>query len=254
MDVRLTGPTLPANYCIGTNGLQDFVTLIFAQAYGTLDTTASIAKIIIGSTQPTADQEDYIWIRLNPVTTVFDKIYNFVNGKWVSPHPISTNSDERKIWAGSSADVYRLDGGVNDTVSDTTGPFWEIDTEMSGKFPLGVGTLAGGTVVEVNTTGGVDELTIARANLPAETLSVDIPIIGEATVGTSGAVVDDTYGSTPVSGSGNMVDGTTAVSSNRYNPKGQTEELGDGEALSIIPPYYVVYFLKRTGRKYYTPA
>lgn len=255
MDVKLIPGTLPPNYCI--TDLQAFYQLIFSLGYGTLDTTASIAKVIIGATEPTADQQDYVWIRLNPVSGVFDKIYNYVNGGWKSPHPVppAPVSHERRFWAGSLESLHVYDGGSVAQVGDAIGPFWQEDTEMRGLFPLGAGTLASGTIIGPGSTGGADTLTLSKANLPAEPLVVNLDIIGLASSGTAGQpVIGTAYGATAIAGEGRAVDATTNEFTGRYKPKGVTEAMGSGTALNLLPPYYGGYWIKRTKRRYYTPS
>lgn len=254
MQVRLTAGQLPPNVCL--EDLQQFYNQMFSLGRGDLDTTASIAKIIVSSNEPNADQRDYIWIRLNPTTGVYDKTYSYVNGRWVSPHAIAPLSGVRQIFIGSTADLARLDGGEIAAVGEATGAFWEIDTTFSGKFPLGAGTLASGTVVAGSgaSTGGHESVTIARANLPNETLDVELDIIGSSAGDPGAPVVGSEFGQNEsVSGTGKAVDSTSTDVSGRYKPFGQTEALGDGTGLNIMPPYIGVYFVKRTSRKYHTP-
>lgn len=255
MQIRLTAGSLPPNTCL--ESLQDFYNLMFSRGYGTLDTTASIAKVIVSATEPNADQRDYIWMRLNPITGAFDRVYNYISGKWVSPHADEPSSGKRILFVGSTADINRLDGGSNGTVGEASGPFWEIDTTFATRFPIGAGTLEDGTVIAGSggSTGGNQTVAITMDNLPEETLEVSLPIIGQGSVGTSGEpVIGSDYGSTTVAGSGKAVDSTSTDLSSRYKPSGETEELGEGDELNILPPYIGVYFLKRTARRYHTPS
>jgi len=41
-------------------------------------------------------------------------------------------------YVGDLANVDTLDGGESGTVSATTGPFWELDTDFAGKSIIGV--------------------------------------------------------------------------------------------------------------------
>lgn len=253
MQVRLTAGTLPPSTCI--TDLQEFVNQIFANAYGTLDTTASIAKVIVSEQEPSADQRDYLWIRINPSTHAYDKAYNYLNGYWISPHAIAPSSGVRQIWEGDPADIATLDGGSSGTVGDATGPMWEIALAFAGRMPIGVGTLSGaGTAIASGSTGGADQTTIARANLPADKLTINTKIVGQAGVGSDVPVVGSDYGSEAIGGSGKAVDSTTDSDlTNRYYAKMQSEAMGSGAAMNTISPYYGVYFLKRTSRKYYVP-
>jgi hypothetical protein len=256
MDVKLIAGTLPADYCL--EDLQAFYNLMFAQAYGVLETTASIAKVIVSTTEPSVDQHDFIWIRINPATGIYDKIYNFRNGKWVSPYRVPAGSPEHILWFDTAAKLKVYDGGVDEVVGldGATGPFWVEDTAAAAKFLMGAGTLPSTKVVNVLDVGGLETQILTRAKLPKEKLKVLLPLIGHDTVGTLGQpVAGNDYGSTPRAGIGRALEGTETDLDNRYHPKGETEEeLGSDEPLNMLPPYLGVIFAKRTARQYWVPA
>lgn len=62
-------------------------------------------------------------------------------GRWVAEYPIPASSGVRWDWVLSLTDLETFDGGSAGTVSDTTGPFWEVDALWADKFGLGVGTV-----------------------------------------------------------------------------------------------------------------
>lgn len=253
LEVQLIAPTLAAGYCISNanGGLQGFVNTIFANGSGIIQTTASLALIIISEDPPTVDQQDYEWHRL--VDGVVEGIYMFVDGAWVRPHATAPSSGERRIWTGTLDALKLHDGGEDAVVGDATGPFWEEDTTFRGRFPVGVGTLpTSSDAVAVGGTGGADEVTIERTHLPDETIYVKTDITGNSGVTGDGGetVVGADYGSDPIAGSVSACDATATSGglANCYKTRGQTEELGDGEPLSVVPPYVGVYVIKRTSR------
>ena len=60
-------------------------------------------------------------------------------GQWVWPNPIAPSSGERRLWTGSSADLWFHDGGDGTdpaAATPTTGAMWMVDS--GGTPPLGV--------------------------------------------------------------------------------------------------------------------
>lgn len=204
-------------------------------------------KYIISETAPGADDQDKLWIKLSGGAPV--RQYVYYNGAWVWPHAIPPSDSRLQIYKGSSASIDTLDGGSVGAVGSATGPFWEIDTDLSGKFPLGAGTLPSGTAVDSGTTGGSETVTLTSEQLP------DHEHLGEAyyraVAGASSptdpsGLADDTLHEN----SGH----TTNGSYNNFNKAGvvTTSTVGTtGQAHTNMPPYYGVFFLKRTARQYY---
>lgn len=202
-------------------------------------------KYIISETAPGADDQDKLWIKLSGGAPV--RQYVYYNGAWVWPHALPPNDSRLQIYKGSSADIDKLDGGSAGAVGSATGPFWEIDTDLSGKFPLGVGTLPSGTAVDSGTTGGSETVTLTSDQLP------DHEHLGEAYYRISG-------GTEPSDPSGLATnkfhenDGHTTNLTNTFTIAGvvTTSTVGTtGQAHTNMPPYYGVFFLKRTARQYY---
>ena len=63
------------------------------------------------------------------------------------------------FWVGTEALLKTYDGGADVAITDATGPFWEVDTTVAGKFLLAPGTV-GTTVIAVTDTGGSHETTL----------------------------------------------------------------------------------------------
>jgi len=193
-------------------------------------------KYIISETAPGADDQDKLWIKLSGGAPV--RQYVYYNGAWVWPHAIPPSDSRLQIYKGSSADIDRLDGGSVGAVGSATGPFWEIDTDMSGRFPLGAGTLPSGTAVDSGTTGGSETVTLTSDQLPdhSHLFTVNKAVNGDDAAGPGELLMAER----------NIV----------TIPGGATPDVsvtggGSGQAHTNMPPYYGVFFLKRTARQYY---
>lgn len=103
------------------------------------------------------------------------------------------------------------------------GGTWE---RIEGSFIMGAsGTYPAGS------TGGSATKTIAKTNLPNESIGVE-SLTMKGSEGTAYDVVSIAYGS---DGSGN------------FSRTGKTYPLGDGTPLNILPPYYSVYIWRRAA-------
>lgn len=247
--IKLFPPTWQGGNCI--QDIQEFVNFIFT---GTGEVQGGPWDLVIQEDEPEPEDRGKVWIRL--FGGLVDRKYTYFNGQWVSRHPITPASEERRIFCGLAVDVVRYDGGDEGILGDASGAMWEIDPLFAARMPIGVGTLPlAGTVIAVNDTGGADQMAIAKANLPVDKLLVNTKVVGQASVTSGGLepVVGSGYGSEPISGAGGACDGTQSQLSDRYYTKGQTDEMGSGDKLTVMNPYIGVYFLKRTSRLYYTP-
>ena len=182
-----------------------------------------------GDTIPSTDDQDRPWIRT--ISGLPDKIYTWVSGQWAAKHPIPAGSSIRMIWVGSLADLNTYDGGTAGNVAEFAGPFWAQDTGFDARFPVGVGSFASGTAVASDGTGGEEKHTLILDEIPAHKHSID----------KKGFDPDQD------SNSGRAYSTDGDLSHSEY-----TNEVGGGEAHNNLPPYYGVYFIKRTARAYYT--
>lgn len=189
--------------------------------------------VIVSDTTPAVADRDKVWFKLDG-SGVLTRPYYYASGEWLAAHPDEPSSGKRILFVGDSSSVETLDGGESATVSDTTGPFWEIDTEFAARFPIGVGTTTNGTGVSVTDKGGADEVTLTTAQMPAHTHGPD------TTTMSAFAGVSTTTGAQ---------DGATVA--NGLTSSTITGETGGDEAHNNLPPYYGVYFIKRTIRKYW---
>lgn len=134
-------PSFPAGYCPTP---QELANAIAAGLRVILP--GWIGLVVIGNNEPTVDQRGGIWYKTEPNanTVVGVCTWSPFYGFWLSNHWLHNGGlppyNERRIFVGSLSDLEVYDGGEPGTVSDTTGPFWVIDTDWADKWPLGVGT------------------------------------------------------------------------------------------------------------------
>jgi len=223
--VTLVKGSIPDDTCFGS----------VSELYNTIinTTTAYVngnySLFNFGDTEPSASDRDKPWVRT--ISGQPDRIYVYENG-WISKHNTPAGGSERRIWVGTESDLETYDGGGTGTVSSITGPMWEVDPSFAAAFPVGMGSFTGGTIVnDSNKTGGADEVTLTEAQLPAHSHPFTLNGYNSSQDGNSG----NEYG----------FDGTSAQSLT-------TDDSGGGNAHNNLPPYYGVYFIKRTGRIYYT--
>jgi len=245
--VTLVKGTVPDGTCFGSvSELYDtFVDLTTAYVNG------AYSLFNYGDTEPSAADRDKPWIRTDGGYP--DRLYVFYDGYWIAKHPVPAGGNERRIWTGTTADLlsYEAPGNSSSTATSYTGPFWEVDTALSAKFLVGAGTFAGGTVVNVNGTGGSDEITLTSGQLP------DHQHKGKAYYKASGGTAgSDASGLTDDLAHENSGHTTSTGYTNSIAAAGvlTTETVGgDNDPITNLPPYYGVYFIKRTARIYYTP-
>jgi hypothetical protein len=206
------------------------------QLYNTFvnNTTAYVAGSYslfnYGDSTPAVDDQDRPWIRT--IGGKPDRIYSFVDGKWASKHSIPAGGNVRQMWVGSEVELETYDGGESGTAKDMAGPFWTVDTDMSARFPVGVGDFAAAE----KATGGEKDTTLEEKNLPPHVH--DLKYTESPLKNTGGA---------QNAGEGHFTSGSKIVNGMITAGSSQTSE-----SFTNLPPYYGVYFIKRTSRVYYT--
>jgi len=213
----------------------NLVALLTANLAGTQNT------YVVGNSQPDPADEDKIWLREDS-NGRFDRVYNFVGGSWVSPHPDFTG--KIIMWEGDISTVGDIDGGVaSEAITITSGPMWERVTQLDARFPLGVGTLPSTTAVLVTNTGGEEKHTLIEAELPIHNHRVATQVQG------SGGVTGANYVADHSPNTGNAYDlvGTSTLA----NVGNSTSYGGATPEHNNLPPYYGIYFLRKTARRFY---
>lgn len=234
-------PTLPEGFC--PTSWQNFVNEAVGKAIVQF-TSSSFSVLIVQSTAPGATDRDKPWLN-----TTDDRIYRWVGGAWVSRHPSTPGGIERRLVRGTTAQIETYDGGEAGVVGDAAGPMWEEDTDFAARFPVGVGTTAGGTVIALGGTGGEDAHVLLQAELPSTTHRHLSPWM--ASTGASDATTFP-YGNGPaITGSGKVVDDSGNNHSDRVLPYTESVGLGSDTAHNNLPPYIGVRWIKRTARIYY---
>tara|TARA_Y100000593_G_scaffold59086_1_gene109553 strand:+ start:620 stop:1315 length:696 start_codon:yes stop_codon:yes gene_type:complete len=183
-----------------------------------------------GDTVPSVDDQDRPWIRT--INGLPDKIYTWISGQWASKHPVPTGSSVRMLWVGSLGDLNTYDGGSAGTASSFSGPFWEQDTAFDARFPVGVGDFA----AAVTNTGGEKDTTLEEKHLPPHSHSLKYT---ESGLKDTNAELDDG-------------EGLFTAGSKEANGMVRAGSAQNSESFTNLPPYYGVYFIKRTAREYYT--
>jgi len=158
----------------------------------------------------------------------------------LSPHPLANWAGNGTIlFTGQEADVATFDGGEAGVVTPISGPMWEIVAELAGRVPVGPGTLAvSETVVGRADIGGVDEHNVVLTidQLPAHAHNIGIStagLVGGNELGIHSLVSFNAVAATPYFG--------------------QTRRRGNSEPVELdnMPPYYGIFFLKKTARTHY---
>lgn len=246
--VPLYSGVLPSSCYSNFQGLSED---IMSYGYGLID---GATEYIVSQTAPGADDQGKLWIQVNSSNQPIRQ-WIYSGGAWLWPHPISPSTGDSigmiTLFNGSASAVDTLDGGVAGTATEKSGPFWKIVADMSAKFPMGVGTLEDGTVVGVTDTGGQERVTLTSGQIP------DHVHKGKAFYRSE----QSSAGTADPSGLADSCEhesqGHTASSSQRFSEAGvlTTEIDGDsGQSHPNLPPYYGVYFITRTIRRFYTAS
>ena len=231
--ITLTAPSLPVNYC--PTNYQQLANDIIGGTQATFNSAIGNSFFNFGPTVPTLNNQIYPWLDENGFWWVFS------NGYWTRRNPVAAGGSERRIYVGTTSDLQTYDGGNTNTASDWSGPMWEVDTAFEARFPVGVGTFAASGVVSVNGTttstavAGEDKHTLVVGEVPSHTHQILDQYINLVQRGTADSGV---FSAT------NRSEGTANLL--------PTTSSGGGAAHNNLPPFYGVYFIKRSSRVYYT--
>jgi microcystin-dependent protein len=131
---------------------------------------------------------------------------------------------------------------------------WEVDTEFEARFPVGVGAfVASGAVAVLGKTtstaiAGEDQHKLTLPELAAHTHNVAIKVFGHGGEDGDRSAADG--GTT----SNTVTNNTTVFPTSTLDPDLDASAVSAGGdiAHNNLPPFYGVYFIKRTIRVYYT--
>ncbi len=229
----------PAGYCYP--GDPNVFAQDLLQYVQILPNASATAYYCIGSDIPGPSYHGMAWLRTNSGDK--DGWYYWLEtvGAWVRPHPIPPLSKERKIWVGTLTELQTYDYGDTNAVGPASGPFWEVDSAFEAKFPVGVGQFASAGAVNVTETTtstgltGEDKHVLTAQEMPLHTHGYFDPRIG----------------------AGEGIQGDADPNWVMYkhptneNCTGTSCPAGENQPHNNLPPFYGVYFIKRTARIYY---
>jgi len=231
--INLVPPSLPVNYC--PTNYQTLANDIISGTQAIFNSTIGNSFFNFGASFPAINNRVYPWLDDQGLWWIFTQ------GFWIRKNTVEAAGQERRMFVGSTIDLGLYDGGDGAvTVTSVTGPMWEIDAAFAARFPVGVGAFAASGAVAVNGTAtatavvGEDQHTLTVPEMPKHTHSM-------------------TWDSNDTSG-GNQLNtlyyGPEAnIPNNMIKDTGST---GGDVAHNNLPPFYGVYFIKRTARVYYT--
>lgn len=224
----------------------------FARAQAVFRSDIGNSFFNYGPTVPTADNRPFPWYN-----TVEHRWYDWstVYGYWIAENLPAGPNGKREIWTGpvdgTAQGLWSYDGGDGtdpaiNPPQGVTGAMWMVDIALSGRFPLGVGTLPSGLAVAVTNTGGEEKHTLALTEIPSHTH----PLIGNLSDPSNReqAVVVPIPNDNPGFPDTNAQTGATGG-----NPA-STPTPNATDPHQNMPPFYGVYFIQRSPRIYYAIA
>jgi microcystin-dependent protein len=246
--ITLTPPSLPVSYC--PLNYQNLANDIIGGTQAVFNSTIGNSFFNFGPTFPAINNRIYPWLDQDGQWWIFDQ------GFWVYKNTVAANGYDRRIFVGTTTDLLSYDGGdgTSGTPTNYTGAMWMVDTLFDARFPVGVGAFAASGAVAVNGTAtatsivGEDQHLLTTAEMPTHTHQVSIKTFGHG--GNDGdRVAADGGTSSPT-----LTNNVTAFPSSTLDPDVDAiaANTGGNAAHNNLPPFYGVYFIKRTSRIYYT--
>lgn len=239
MNVTLQSAPVPQGFCALTDAQWQILVHLMTATVNLIQ--GPINKSI---TEPAADQRAFPWYRLLADGSP-DRIYNYVNGMWLSRHPLPPGTIIISELTVDEVPLFDGGEGTNETDSfPTTGPMWKRVDELSARFPIGAGDLPQtSTHIGLGATGGKEVQThnLTVPQLPAH--AHELPLYD-----LSGENTDTSTGFFYVAGQDLKWQAGSAA---RTSSPVRTAGAGEVISLNIMPPYYTVRFIRRTARLFY---
>lgn len=230
--ITLTPPSLPIGYC--PTNYQQLANDVISGTQANFNSSIGNSFFNYGPTTPALNNQVYPWLDENGNWWIFQ------SGYWLRQHPIAAGSAERRIYVGTTTDLQTYDGGNTNAPSNWSGPMWEVDTLFEARFPVGAGTFAASGVVSVNGTttstavAGEDKHTLVTSEMPKHSHTM-------------------TWDSQDTAGGNQLKTLYLGPDANAFNDIVKSSgDAGGDAAHNNLPPFYGVYFIKRTARVYYT--
>jgi hypothetical protein len=223
LTLRVTTSTPPAGFCfLGfEQSWADLVSLLYVTI------PDDVSPVNYGSSVPDPDQRGNPWFVLTADGyPAYSGYASYKGGNWWVKHASAPGTVV--MYEGTEASIPTFDGGEVGVATVNSGPMWERVTEMDAKFPIGPGTLPSTTVLGVGATGGEETHTLTAAEIPEHSHSMEFD--------------DDTTGAGFPVQAGNGEDSIATY---------QTSKVGSDQAHNNMPPYRVIWFIRKTVRLYY---
>lgn len=258
--VTLLPPTFPLNICFASE--QERANAIIGGTVASI--SAVFSSYVIGAGVPAVTDHDKLWFR-----TIDGRTYFWDGTSWISPYwndPMQSLGASQFLPGKDSAWLLTVDhdGSVAIPGSlDRSGPFWEEDALMRGRFPLGYGTLQpSGTAIGANDTGGTDQTTLTgeQGGIAADhvhpvgwdtnTLNDDIALIKASNLTIPSTQMLYIAGASPATSQTLINSAVANLISGKPYVNGQA--VADLTPVDLMNPYQAGVWAKRTARKYYS--
>lgn len=243
---KLLPPSFKAGYCPKT--VQQLANDIISGTQVTFLIQSGNFIFNYGSATPTADNRIFPW--LNTTTGLW---FTFQFGLWAAPYPVPADPNVIWLYTGTNdaAGLWVFDGGDGTDPAGAppptpiTGSFWQVKTELSARFPVGVGTLPSTTAIPLAGIGGEEKHSLTVDEMPPHTHPFKVIAYNSAASG-SGALTGGTNNN-PNDGEFNGITDNAGGVSNGATPPVYTVT-----PHNTMPPYFGLYFIKRTARQFKT--
>lgn len=230
--ITLTPPSLPVGYC--PTNYQQLANDVISGTQATFNSSIGNSFFNFGASVPALNNQVYPWLDEDGNWWIYK------DGYWLRKNPVAIGSSERRVYVGTTTDLQTYDGGNTNTLSNWSGPMWEVDTEFEARFPVGAGTFAASGVVVVQgkvtstAVAGEDKHTLVTSEMPKHSHTM-------------------TWDSQDTAGGNQLKTLYLGPDANAFNDIVKSSgDTGGDAAHNNLPPFYGVYFIKRTSRVYYT--